>query len=62
MKTLKNKKIIKSGRPKRKAFVITYEILPPGTLKRKHPENETPGERWEGILDICAKIIAENKQ
>ncbi|MCK5707043.1 MAG: hypothetical protein KAI43_05270 [Candidatus Aureabacteria bacterium] len=54
---------IKRGRPKgsRKKHIITYEILPPGTLKKKFPDKpETAVQRWEEILEICTRIIAEN--
>ncbi|MBU4000548.1 hypothetical protein KKG29_05280 [Patescibacteria group bacterium] len=46
----------------KKKYNITYEILPPATLKR-NPAcfTQTPADRWEEIIDICAEIIAESE-
>ena len=52
----------KLGRPKgtKKKFYITYEIVPPGTIKRNLPMiQKTSKERWEEIVNICSEIIAE---
>lgn len=52
----------KKGRPKgsKKEFRITYEIVPPGSIKRDSPiPQKTPDERWEEIVEICSAIIAE---
>ena len=41
-------------------FEITGEVLPPGTLKR-NPTCfiQTPKERWEEIVEICAEVVVE---
>lgn len=55
----------KKGRPKgsKKKFHITYEIVPPGTIKRDSPiPQRTPDKRWEEIIEICSAIIAETSQ
>ena len=61
MKKEKTKKGVRSKRV-RKKFNITCEILLPGTLKR-NPScfAQTPAERWEEIIDICAEVIAESE-
>lgn len=52
MKTIKTQK---------KKLPFTFEILCPGTLKRKEEKRDTPEKRWEEIKDICADIIADYK-
>ncbi|MEW6008241.1 MAG: hypothetical protein AB1629_01215 [Candidatus Omnitrophota bacterium] len=55
----------KKGRPRgsKKEFRITYEIVPPGTIKSDLPiPQKTPDERWEEIVEICSAIIAEAYQ
>lgn len=53
----------KQRRPRkpRKKFNISYEILPPGTLKR-NPSSlaKAPAQRWEEVIDICAEIVADS--
>ena len=57
----KTKKGVRSKKVKKK-FDITCEILPPGTLKRNPSRfSQTPLERWEEIIDICADVISESR-
>ena len=45
----------------RKTWNITGEVVPPGTLG-PNPHNpysdSTPEERWEGIVNCCAEMVA----
>ena len=54
-----SKVVTNSGRPQSQEFNITYEILPPGTLKRKGSKKEKPDQRWYEVFNICSEIIAE---
>ena len=57
-------KTIQSRKSKREKIVITCEILPPGTLKRNSYADVTrnPQYRWEEIVELCSKVIAENSK
>lgn len=52
------------GRKPYRKLKITYEILPPGTLKREPSDScpTDPVQRWKEIQDICADIIRRNTQ
>lgn len=43
-----------------KPYRITYEIVPPGTLKR-NPGclRDRPKDRWSEIIEICCEIVKE---
>ena len=44
---------------RKKELLITCEILAPGTLKRKVPDEKNLADRWEDIIEICAAVIEE---
>jgi len=59
---LKNYLKKSSGKP-RKKLIISYEILPPGTLKRNSScYSKDSTERWEEILDVCAGVMVEDRE
>jgi len=59
-KTKKGKRYKKIKR--KKCIHITYDILPSGTLERNPSSfTQTPKERWEEIVDICADVISESR-
>ena len=48
----------KNGVPRHRKIKISYEILPPGTLKRNSLNNvNTPKNRWEEIIDVCVRVV-----
>jgi len=47
---------------KMKLHSFTWELLPPGTLKRKNTKREKPEQRWHEIQAIGSQIIAESKE
>jgi len=47
---------------KMKLHSFTWELLPPGTLKRDKSKHQKPEERWNEIQAIGSQIIAESKE
>lgn len=60
IKKITNNKTIITGKGRRRKYVFTYEILPPGSLRRSPAPKESAKERWEEIKSICIKIIEDN--
>ena len=60
IKKTSNNNTIESGKGRRRKYVFTYEILPPGSLRRRPVFKESAKKRWEEIKNICIKIIEDN--
>ena len=61
----KKEKIRKSvsNKKQRNPLKITYEILPPGSLRKNICNScsaKTSTDRWDEIIDICAEVILED--
>ena len=52
----------RSGRPRSPKWVFTYEVVPPGTFRRRPVCKKSSKQRWDDIKEVCIKVIEENAE